>query len=152
MPTKKRPDISSVQGAIDTARAIATTKLEPTRKLDKAEQAIFTRLVRSRETATWSENDLEIATGLAEVMALCNDYTARLKLAGPTAINERGITVANPLLVARDNAFRSVVQLQRLLGLSASQKGVSSVQQSKRNMADREARKLLERVSDEELI
>jgi hypothetical protein len=46
----------------------------------------------------------------------------------------------------------SVLQLNKALGLSASQMGVSGKEQDARNKADREARGLIEKASSDDLI
>ena len=152
MAARKRPLMSSVEGKIQQAAALRGAAHQPVRDLSPEERVIFDRIVRSRETASWTENDLQNATVLAESMALCDDYTRRLKASGPLSINASGSTVANPLLTARDNAFRSVMQLNRILGLSASQKGVSGPGQQKRNLADAAARDALLNAAEDSLI
>jgi P27 family predicted phage terminase small subunit len=124
----------------------------PTQPLSDAELVAYTRIVRSREAGSFSEHDVQLATQLAQMVVLCEDYTDRIKTSGPTVTNAHGTLVANPLLSARDSTFRSITQITKLLGLSASQKGMSGAPQAKRNVADRAARKIIEKASEDDLI
>lgn len=149
MAQAKRPQTTSLAGTVAMYAALQKSDPRPTQQLSDAEMAAYTRIIRSREAGSFSEHDVQMATQLAQMFALCEDYTDRIKSSGPVVINANGTPVANPLLSARDSTFRSITQLTKLLGLSASQKGMSGAPQEKRNKADRAARKVIEKASEE---
>jgi phage terminase small subunit len=158
MANTKRARTNSVAGTVAMVKAITTAMPEPTETLTDKEMANYTRLMRSREAGSWSDHDINLATQCAQQMALATEYTARLKQEGPivywTTPNGNTKPMANPMLQARSNAFATVSTLTKLLGLSASQKGLSGANQEKRNQADRKAREAIEAASehDESLI
>jgi P27 family predicted phage terminase small subunit len=152
MAQAKRTRTNSVAGTTLMFARLQKTDPRPTQPLDEQELAAYTRIVRSREAGSFSEHDVQLATQLAQMMVLCEDYTTRIKNTGPTIMNANGTPVANPLLSARDSTFRSISQITKMLGLSASQKGMSGAPQAKRNAADRAARETLEKASEDSLI
>jgi hypothetical protein len=66
--------------------------------------------------------------------------------------NDRGTPVVNPAITAKSSLSATVLQLNKALGLSASQMGVSGQAQDKRNKADADARAILTQISETDLI
>lgn len=151
--TIKRARSNSVSGVVSMTQAIIAANQEPTEPLNEVELKAFRRILQSREADSWSAHDIGLATQCAQQMVLASEYTARLKLEGPviqwTTPNGNVRPAANPMLLARSNAFSTVANLTKLLGLSASQKGLSGAPQAKRNLADRQARDALARAAAE---
>jgi hypothetical protein len=145
----KRNSSNSIAGAIDTMRNVTAALPPPTQQLTAAEMQAYNRVLKSRELSTWSEHDVALATQMAQMVVLCEEYTTLIKTSGPTVTNANGTPVANPLLSARDSTFRSITQITKLLGLSASQKGFGGQDQAKRNTAERHARTAIETAAAE---
>jgi hypothetical protein len=100
---------------------------QPAYALTKPEQQYFSRIVESRERGAWCPNHLALASELARTMQQLDE--ANQALATGLIINSK----ANPALAVKVSLSNVVVTLNRLLGLSASQKGVSGTTQAKRN-------------------
>lgn len=148
MSQRKRTMTNTAQGAHEMLATIQTTELKPTKALTEPELAAFNGIVRSRETASWSEYELMLATQLAEAMVLSDQYTNEIKRVGPTYIRPNGDISYNPLVSARDSMSRTVLQLTRVLALQAQAQGKGGTQQAKRNAADRAARGVLEKAAE----
>jgi len=113
---------------------------------------ILIRVVKSRETSTWDDNHVLLATNLAVTYAQLDQANNEIKARGLMVKNDRGTPVVNPVVTAKASLMSSVLQLNKALGLSASQMGVSGKEQDSRNKADREARGLIEKISEDDLI
>jgi P27 family predicted phage terminase small subunit len=64
--------------------------------------------------------------------------------------SDKGTPVVNPAVTAKASLMSTVLQLNKALGLSASQMGVSGKDQDSRNKADRDARNILEKAALED--
>jgi len=151
MAASNRSKKSTVANTAKMFQTIADV-LRPTADLTEAEMTHFNRVVTSRETETWSPHDLSIATQLARVLRRFDELQVQLDSDGLTLVNERGTTVAHPLLNASMTMASSIQALSRTLGLSASQKGLGGAPQASRNKAEQSARKVLERAAADDLI
>ena len=100
---------------------------QPAYVLTAPEQQYFSRIVESREHGSWCPNHLALASELARTMQQLDE--ANQALATGLIINSK----ANPALAVKVSLSNVIVNLNRLLGLSASQKGVSVTTQAKRN-------------------
>ena len=66
--------------------------------------------------------------------------------------SDKGTPVVNPAVTAKSSLMATVLQLNKALGLSASQMGVAGKDQEARNKADRAARSVIEKVAEDDLI
>jgi hypothetical protein len=151
MAQKLRADSSSVQGAVLRTKALLT-ELKCPLSLEPEEQAVFKDIIVQREAASWTNHDMRIAGQLARVMCQINTLHTEIERVGYTRPNERGTEVENPALRSMLSLTSIQLQINKTLGLSASQKGLSGIDQDKRNKADRQARKVLEGASEDSLL
>ena len=151
MAIRKRTQKNTVAGQVETVQAILT-KINPAYDLNELQHDYFNRVVKSRETSTWDENHVLLATNLAVTYAQLDQANNEIKARGLMVKNDRGTPVVNPVVTAKASLMSSVLQLNKALGLSASQMGVSGKEQDSRNKADREARGLIEKISEDDLI
>ena len=151
MAIRKRTQKNTVAGQVETVQAILT-KINPAYDLNELQLDYFNRVVKSRETSAWDENHVLLATNLAVTYAQLDQANNEIKARGLMVKNDRGTPVVNPVVTAKASLMSSVLQLNKALGLSASQMGVSGKEQDSRNKADREARGLIEKISEDDLI
>jgi phage terminase small subunit len=142
---------TSAQGAIDTFAEVQTP-VEPTQELNARAFEHFGRIISSRERATWSKNDLYLATQLALMYVRVEDVANSLDLEGTTLVNARGTAVMNPAFTALMQSVNVVQSLTKTLGLSAPQRGLNSREQRNRNSADAQALDVLNRIADQDLL
>ena len=148
---RKRTMKNTAEGAMDTMRSVAMV-LQPTQFLTSSEAEHFDRIVQSREVSTWMPHDLSVATQLAVTMRRFGELQAQLDDEGLTLVNDRGTTVAHPLLSASMTMSNTIQALTRTLGLGASQRGMAGGPQKARNSADKTARELLANLSKHDLL
>lgn len=151
MASQIRQKKSTVASTIATIKAV-TTVIEPTLALDALEQEHFDRIMQSRETETWSPHDISIACQLAKTMKRQSEIAEFLDREGLTLDNPRGTRVAHPLLSASMTIASTIQALTRTLGLGASQRGVSGGVQGSRNLAEQQARKVISKASQDDLL
>ena len=151
MATALRSKKSTITNQIKTMAAVAT-QLESPIYLTEREQFYFDITVRSRETDTWSEIDLVTAANLAQELALIEVIRADLATEGLAITNDRGTPISNPKNNALTSHVSAMQSLQRMLGLSASQKGMATGSQRQRNHAEMQARKVVKRASTDSLL
>lgn len=147
MAAKKRQSVDTIAGQVELMRMVST-KLESPIKLDDDEAIYFDRIVKSRETASWNDNHLVIAANLAICYAQLEDLNLEIAESGAMVRNPRGTPVTNPAFNARTSTIASVLAMNRILGLSAAQTGVSGEDQAKRNKADAQARDVIGKAID----
>lgn len=130
----------------------ANTAVQPTLDLSEIELEHFRRVVNSRETSTWSENDRTLACYLAKTYSAMDALWVEVLGEGFTVVNERGTPVANPSTTALNNFTGQARSLNSALGISASQKGVSGKAQASRNEAEIGARDIIKKTSASKLL
>ena len=126
--------------------------LQPKMQLTARELTLFKYIVNARETATWSDNDLFIASTLAKTYRRIEELGEALDRDGFTQVNDKGTQISNPIFAALTQAQAQVQAINRTLGLSASQRALTSSAQKNRNDADSHAREVIERVTSDDLI
>lgn len=151
MARAERKSRSSVGGALEIFQS-ADFRPEPTEVLDDSERVYFDRIVSSRESTTWSPHDIAVATALAMTQRQFFDSMNFVKVNGRTTVNERGTPVASPETAAMNQLSSSVRAFTATLGLSASQRGIAGGRQAGRNQAERDAKAVISRISDDELL
>jgi len=149
MPAQIRQKKSTANNAVKAFRSLSE-ELSPTEDLSAVEMTHFQRLVFSREAESWTPHDLSVATNLAKILRRFDELQTQLDSDGLTLVNDRGTTVAHPLLSASMTMSNTIQALSRTLGLAATQRGLAGAPQAGRNKADAEARKLIDKVSSED--
>lgn len=96
----------------------------------------FSRIIKSREVESWSDHDLSLATQLSVAMHQTDLADVEISKHGFVLPDGR----KNPACSAKSALTSSVVQLTRILGLSASQKGQGTQLQRHRNQQERDMR------------
>jgi hypothetical protein len=151
MATALRSKKTTLTNMVKTMAAVSTELASPI-DLTERENFYFGITVRSRETDTWSELDLVTAATLAQELALVESIRADLATEGLVIKNDRGTPIANPKSNALTSHVSAMQSLQRMLGLSASQKGMATGSQRQRNHAEAQARKVVKRASTDSLL
>lgn len=151
MAQRKRVQKNTIAGQIETTKKILEG-VEPAYPLDELQKHYFGRVVKSRETESWDENHILLATNLAVTYAQVDLANADIAERGLMTKSDRGTPVVNPAITAKSSLMATVLQLNKALGLSASQIGVAGKDQESRNKADRAARSVLEKAAVDDLI
>jgi len=138
---------SSTGGQIQTWAAIKR-QIEPVRELTEVEHGYFVRIVQTREADTWQPHDVSLATQLATAMAQLDAADAVLAREGFVTPDGR----KHPAMAAKATVSGAVVSLTRLLGLSASQKGLGTQAQRARNQSELKTRQIFEQTGGGGLI
>jgi len=148
MAQRKRIQKNTIEGQIATTKSIMQ-KVNPAYPLDELQTNYFERVVRSRETESWDENHILLATNLAVTYAQVDAANDDIKSRGLMTKSDKGTPVVNPAVTAKSSLMATVLQLNKALGLSASQMGTSGKDQEARNKAERTARSVIEAVTDD---
>lgn len=151
MARQERTKKSTVANSVKTMQAAAKTPESPI-PLAESESEFFKFIVIAREHETWSDNDLLIAANLSKTYAAINQLWKDIEVEGYVVENQRGTPVANPKVSALNSMTSAMQSLNKTLGLSASQRGLSGAKQAVRNTAEQQARKVLAKVADDDLI
>lgn len=151
MAQRKRIQKNTIAGQIETTKALLDV-IKPTYDLTDRQQNYFDRIVKSRESSTWDENHIVLATNLAVNYSQLDEANCEIETKGLMVLSEKGWPVTNPAITAKQSLMSTVLQINKALGLSASQKGVSGKDQESRNKADRETRNILDKVASDDLI
>lgn len=148
MAQRKRTQKNTIAGQIETTKRIMAG-VEPAFELNKLQRHYFDRIVKSRETESWDDNHILLATNLAVNYSQVDAANADIEERGLMTKSDRGTPVVNPAVTAKSTLMATVLQLNKALGLSASQMGVAGKDQDSRNKADRAARKVIEEAADD---
>ena len=151
MSKQLRSKKSTVSNTVATFNEIQTLP-QPTEFLDERELSYFNRIVQSREVTTWSPHDLALATDLALTQVQYLDAMHAVKTQGRSVVNERGTQIVNPETGALNQLSGAVRAFTATLGLSASQRGVAGAKQASRNQAEQQARAVIARASEDDLL
>jgi phage terminase small subunit len=143
MRTKK----SSIAGELASFQAIRK-ELHPAMALTPEQNAYFVRIVQGREAETWTGHDLAVATELAVTMTQLDRANVAIDSAGIILPSGK----QNPAISAKATLNAAVVSLTRILGLSASQKGLGRAEQKARNQRERNTRAIFEQTGGDGLI
>jgi hypothetical protein len=149
MAERKRVMKNTVQGAVEQYKAVSQ-KLQPKTKLNDLELTRFNDIVSSAEVSVWNDNRLFNATMLARIQVRLEKAQERLDAEGETLVNERGTQISNPLFNVMIQLTSALMSLNRTLGLTAPQQGVSGAAQEERNKADARARGVIEKAKNDE--
>ncbi len=151
MAAVKRVFKNSVAGRLETFQSAQQVLVSPT-PLSEREMVFFESITQSRELSTWSKVDLYNAAALAKVQRRIEELNHQLDQDGYTLINERGTQISNPVFSSLTQLMNQSAVLNRILGVSSSQRGLSAEPQKKRNAADAHARAIIDRAADEDLL
>lgn len=151
MAERDRAPTSNVNGMVAMFQSLQK-ELSCPFFLDDEETEVFKDTIAHREAASWDRHDLRIAGQLAKTSVRINNLFDEIDVEGVTCESARGTPVANPKVTMLQTLISTQLSLNRTLGLSAPQTGVSGSYQGKRNAADREAREVLEKASEDDLI
>jgi P27 family predicted phage terminase small subunit len=151
MARQERTKKSTVANSVKTMES-ATKIYEPPFPLKPNEAEYFKWIVTAREHETWSDNDRLIAANLCKTYAAIDQLWADINVEGYVVENQRGTPVANPKVAALNSMTSAMQSLNKTLGLSASQRGLSGSKQASRNSAEQQARQVIQKVAEDELI
>jgi hypothetical protein len=142
---------NTVLGQLASAQSVQQV-IQPKLKLNVREMELFGFVTSSRESSSWSDNDLWVASTLAQVMWQLEEVKLDLEAEEVTQRNERGTRIANPLFAVQTQLLSQLQALNKTLGLSASQRGLSGAPQQSRNQADAHARAIINKASEDSLL
>ena len=125
MAKNHRNATTSTSAAVATVSSIGAGRIEPPRKMKARERIAFDRIVNERERALWSPQHLLIAANMAVMQVQMEDAQDVLAKEGMTTFGGTGGLKAHPLIQVTATLSGNITQAMRLLGLSASQKGMS---------------------------
>ena len=125
---------------------------DPSMTLSDRELFHFEQVIKSRELDTWSDHDVSVACLLAKAVRRLEDINDQLDGDGMTLVNDKGTLVSHPLLSASTTYAGTVQALTRTLGLGASQRGIAGGSQDGRNKAERDAREVIKKASQDDLL
>lgn len=128
-----RSRLSTTASQVALSQTIQTALIEPSQELDEDELAAFNKIIRSRETASWSQHDIDTATSLARQMVIHADLIQTVKTEGTTIEHPKKGLIVHPAIAASVSLAGAIKGLSTLLGLSASQRGVAGNRQAIRN-------------------
>jgi P27 family predicted phage terminase small subunit len=151
MARQERTKKSTVANSVKTMQS-AKLICEPPFPLKETEATYFKSIVTAREHETWSDNDRLIAANLAKTYAAIDQLWGDINAEGYVVENQRGTPVANPKVSALNSMTSAMQSLNKTLGLSASQRGLSGAKQATRNSAEQQARKIIELAAEDDLI
>jgi len=151
MARQERSKKSTVANTVKTMESV-TKIFEPPFPLRETEANYFQWIVVAREHETWSDNDKLIAANLAKTYGAIDELWADINKEGYVVENQRGTPVANPKVAALNSMTGAMQSLNKTLGLSASQRGLSGAKQGSRNLAEQQAREVIQKVSEDDLI
>jgi phage terminase small subunit len=151
MPQRKRIQTNTVEG-LTRSMQTASAKVEPTSELDEREKYYFKMIVSSRETESWMDNHRVLATNLAKTYSQIEELDSKIKTEGTMSAGASGAEKMSPAITAKTNLGSLVTQLNRSLGLMAVQNGLSGKAQDKRNRADADARAIISKVKNDDLL
>jgi hypothetical protein len=131
--TRKSAPQNRVKSFID-----APNEVIPTIPLNLDEMIRFQAIIESREAVTWSPADVHLATQMAQTEFEMVLQRLKYLEQGPT-IYAGDKPVVNPEFTIYKDLFTQAKEMRRMLGLSASQKGISGKKQVGRNQQDFQA-------------
>jgi phage terminase small subunit len=151
MAKQLRSKKSTISNTLETFKS-ANDFPDPSEILDDREMINFVRIMKSRELSTFSEVDIVLATNLAMTQTMYHDAVMSVKQIGRTVINERGTPVANPEIAAMNQLSSTVRAYCATLGLTAGQRAISGSGQKARNQAERDARGIIAKASEDDFL
>ena len=151
MAEGRRVKKTTVAGSLQTIQSISKV-LEPTLPLSERERFHYDCVISSREADSWFPVHITTACMLAKAITRLEGINEQLNIDGVMLVTEKGTPIAHPLLSASMTQSNSIQSLTRTLGLSASQRGMSDGEQDKRNKADKVARAVIQRASEDDLL
>jgi hypothetical protein len=140
MSKQTRARLSILSSQLTLSQTLQTTQIEPSEPLDELELVAFNKLIQARETATWSSHDVATATSLARQLVLHARLIETVKAEGVMVEHERKGLVAHPALAAAVALSGAIKNWSAMLGLTASQRGVSGARQDVRNQHEQAMR------------
>lgn len=151
MPVQKRSKLSTASNSVLLMSDIAKG-IEPNESLSADERKYFDLIIASRETSSFSAMDVTLAANLAKMQVQFNAASAFVAGNGRTEINQRGTRVVNAELTAMLQLAGTIRAAAAVLGLTASQKGLTTGSQRQRNEQAQQAHKVIARTSMDSLL
>lgn len=104
----------------------------------------FSNLVKARESATWTDHDIAVATSLARQMVIHAELIQIVKTEGVMIDHERKGLIPHPAIASAVGLSGSIKNQCAMLGLTASQRGVAGGKQATRNGHEQNLRSAFE--------
>lgn len=119
-------------------------------RLRDGDRPYWDAIVRARDYATWTDNDLIQAGNLARCYADIERLQDELDIEGDIVVNAKGTQIVNPKHSLLETLSRRAVALSRIVQVHAQATQGDSKAQKKRNTAQRDAHRTAEELRDDD--
>lgn len=145
--TESRRSKKDSPGAMVRTLKSLKDELQPAFPLSELGLRRFNEVIQSREASSWTPAHVMTATQLASLTEQWE--RANLELDQESfRVNNHGFPCMNPLLKIQKDLMVQMINLNKLLGLNAKEQGLTGDRQAKRNLADQDARRIIESISE----
>ena len=146
---KKRSDSISMQLELQN---IVKTRVKPPMSLSSAENSVFNGLIDGLPRDYWETYRVRTAANLAKLTIKSEQLMRELDAEGVTIYNDRGTPVMNPKQNALNSTLQSMSTMTRMLGLSASQRGITEGKSKPLKAAESKARSAHDKAEENSLL
>lgn len=145
---QRRNRKDSAIGMVKTLKSLRE-ELPPAYPLSELGMSRFNEIIQSREASSWMKSHLLLATNLATLWEQWEK--AKDEMETDTILkNNHGFPCMNPLLKIQKELMSQILAINKALGIDAKELGMTGDRQTKRNLADKQARNLIESLSEED--
>lgn len=124
------------------------TKIASPIKLKKREAVVFDEIVAGLPLELWDDYRLRLGAMLAKMTIQNEDLMAQLIKEGYRLENGRGTLVINPISTCLVQSTNTIQSMTKTLGLSASQRGVSTTDSKPLRDAEKIAKSAINNAND----
>ena len=125
----------------------ANRMIEPPITMNEHEIERFDAIIVSRDRETWTPTDIFNAARMAQLEVEAIEFRDAYRAEGVRITDHNDKPIINPFFTAYQTTIKAIDNQRRLLGLSASQKGISGTRQAKRNQQDAQAKEKISSLS-----
>lgn len=143
-----KPKKTSIQGQVDQLNWLQKIIESPITLTDR-ERFYFDSIVQDREAQSWSIQHLIFAANLAKTLVQLDEANADIAIKGMQTLTDKGWPAPNPMVGVKTQLTNSVINQMKALGMTASQKGLSTPEQKTRNKSDAQVRASLSEIDDD---
>ena len=132
----------------------ARLKIDPPAHCDlhKGADVFYNAIIDSRDKTQWNDVDLSRAVTLANHQLMIRDNNALLVEEGSVVVNERGTPIMNPRFSVVNTLTRLEISLSKSLQTDAASTQGRSRDNSKKNKAAQDAKRVVDSFADDDLI
>lgn len=148
MPTPKarKSRTGSVKAQTELQSRLET-KVQSPLPLSEIETEVFNGLIDGLPQESWETHRIRIAANVAKIIAYQESLVVQVIEEGPIIFNDKGTPVSNPKQAAMASNASTIKQTLSLLGLTASQRGISATSTRAQKEAEKTAKKAISSAS-----